>query len=142
MVQILGGGYWLYEPDQIRNGIFENDDPVYRTDWFLDRYLANPQDYFDIAMSNLKTYSFFFAYHEEIKDNKTRRAVESALILDAEKHGLFRNMSSYKDKKRFLQNGRISLSDEKAPAVRIISKFDNIEIEGITNDEKVEYGNI
>ena len=89
IIQLLGGGSWLWDIEKLRNsdlgeGLYEPDKDA---DEFFSsgKFLAQLQENLDHARDNLKEYSFFCAYDEDgkLQDFNTRRSVESVLIHNA-----------------------------------------------------------
>lgn len=140
IIDLLGGGSWLwqienlrandlgvgwYEPDHMGNALFES-------------YLTNIREHQELAISNLKEYSFFYAYHEDLTDIKVRKAVESALISDAQADDLYVGYTNnLKAKKKCLQNSRLNW---KGPVVKVKSQFEDrsVSIYGITRNKWID----
>ena len=138
IIQLLGGGYWLWDIEKLRNsdlgeGLYEPDKDA---DEFFSsgKYLAKLQEYLDHARDNLKEYSFFCAYDEDgkLRDSNTRKSVESALLHNSE---LYIGYKGNLKIERCLQNSQVSRT---GPTVRVKSKFKpGIKIKGITKGKWV-----
>jgi hypothetical protein len=107
VIWTLGGGYCLYETDELIQG--RPPAAKYRPDTLLTNFLGNFSDLFKLALDNLTTYRFWWSTLRE--GRAVRRAVESAVIQAARQHG------------DPLQNAGVSLLPGNCGPLTITSKF-------------------